>query len=107
MVGGADGGAFSTTGDLVRFLRAVDDGTLLGSSRDLALARHAESGDGFAFGYGVLHYPDGRIGHGGGDPGVEVLVARWPEEDAELVVLSNVEDLAWEARNLTLDTWRG
>ncbi len=107
VVGGADGGAFSTTGDLVRFLKAVDDGTLLGPSRDLALARHAESGDGFAFGYGVLHHPDGRIGHGGGDPGVEVLVARWPEEDAELVVLSNVEDLAWEARNLTLDTWRG
>jgi CubicO group peptidase (beta-lactamase class C family) len=107
VVGGADGGAFSTTMDLVRFLRAVDDGSLLGPSRDFALARHAEVGDGFAFGYGVLHYPDGRFGHGGGDPGVEVLVARWPEEDAELVVLSNMEDLAAEARDLVLDAWRG
>jgi CubicO group peptidase (beta-lactamase class C family) len=107
VVGGADGGAFSTTGDLVRFLRAVDDGTLLGPSRDRVLARHAEIGDGFAFGYGVLHYPDGRFGHGGGDPGVEVLVARWPEADAELVVLCNMEDLAGEARDLVLDVWRG
>lgn len=107
VVGGADGGAFSTTGDLVRFLQSVDDGTLLGPSRDRAMARHAEAGDGFAFGYGVLHYPDGRFGHGGGDPGVEALVARWPEEDTELVVLCNMEDLAGEARDLVIDAWRG
>ncbi len=107
VVGGADGGAFSTTGDLVRFLRAVDDGTLLGPNRDRALGRHAEAGDGYAFGYGVLHYPDGRFGHGGGDPGVEVLVARWPDEDTELAVLCNMEDLAGEARDLVLDAWRG
>ena len=65
------------------------------------------AGDGYAFGYGVLHYPDGRFGHGGGDPGVEVLVARWPDEDTELAVLCNMEDLAGEARDLVLDAWRG
>ena len=42
-------------------------------------------------GYGVYLFPDGRVGHGGGDPGVEALVQRWPAEQANLVVLCSVE----------------
>ena len=106
VVGGADGGSFSTARDLDRFLHAYADGTLLGPLQEEVLARHADAGDGFAMGYGVLLYPDGRYGHGGGDPGVDVMVQRWPEDDVNLVVLGNTEDLSGEVRDLLVDAWR-
>ena len=106
VLGGADGGAFSTAGDLDLFLSRHADGSLLGATRDVVLARHADAGDGYHSGYGVLHYPDGRYGHGGGDPGVAVLVHRFPAEDVHLVVLCNGEGLAGEVRDTILDAWR-
>ncbi len=106
VIGGADGGAQSTCRDLDRFLTAYDDGTLLGDLRDVVIHPHSDAGDGFFEGYGVHLYPDGRFGHGGGDPGVAVLVHRWPEEKANLVVLCNVEVGAIDARDLVLDAWR-
>lgn len=107
VIGGADGGAFSTSGDLDLFLTRYDDGSLLGPAREAVLSRHVGIGDGWASGYGVLHHPDGRYGHGGGDPGVDALVHRWPERAANLVVLCNAEDGAVEVRDAVLDTWRG
>jgi CubicO group peptidase (beta-lactamase class C family) len=109
VVGGPDGGAFSTTGDLDRFLVAYDDGTLLGDLRGTMLHRHAAVVDdpGYHSGYGVHRYPDGRFGHGGGDPGVEVIVQRWPDDDVNLVVLCNVEDLSEAVRAAVLEEWRG
>ncbi len=83
VIGGADGGAHSTARDIDRFLHAYADGTLLGENQDRVLARHADAGDGFFSGYGVIHYPDGRYGHAGGDPGVEVFANRWPEDERE------------------------
>ncbi len=106
VVGGADGGAFATARDLDRFLRAYAD-DLLGDLREEVLTPHADAGDGFAFGYGVLRYPDGRYGHGGGDPGVEVLVHRWPDSEVHLVVLCNGEGLAGEVRDAVVAEWRG
>ena len=106
VIGGADGGAFSTTHDLDLFLRCYADGTLLGTVRAVALARHADAGHGYHSGYGVLHYPDGRYGHGGGDPGVEVLVHRFPDQDAHVIVLCNGEGLAGEVRDAVLEAWR-
>ena len=106
VVGGADGGAQSTCRDLDRFLTAYDDGTLLGDLRDVVIHPHADAGDGFFEGYGVHLYPDGRLGHGGGDPGVQVLVHRWPDEDTDLVVLGNTEGLAGDVRDLVLTAWR-
>lgn len=98
VVGGADGGAFATARDLDRFLREYD-GPLLGDLHDTVLAPHADAGEGFGYGYGVVLYPDGRFGHGGGDPGVEVLAQRWPDQDVDVVVLCNVEDLAGDVRD--------
>ena len=107
VIGGADGGAFSTTRDLDRFLQRTTDGTLLGPMQDVVLARQADAGDGFHSGYGFLHYPDGRYGHGGGDPGVDVLLHRFPDDDVNLIVLCNIEGLAGEVRDAVLDAWRG
>ena len=99
VIGGADGGAHATAADVARFLRAYADGTLLGDLRELVLSPHADAGDGFAYGYGVLLHPDGRFGHGGGDPGVEVLAHHWPEDGVDVVVLCNVEDQAADVRD--------
>ena len=108
VIGGADGGAMCTARDLDRFLRAYADGTLLGPLRDVVLTQHADAGDGFGEGYGVHLYPDGRYGHGGGDPGVEALTYRWSEEDVHLVVLINTEvGLAGELRDAMIAAWRG
>ncbi len=105
VVGGADGGAFSTARDLDRFLHAYADGTLLGDQQDRVLAPHADAGDGFFEGYGVHLYPDGRYGHGGGDPGVEVIANRWPADDLHVVVLCNVEGHAGAVRAALLEAW--
>ncbi len=108
VIGGGDGGALVTARDLDRFMRAYADGTLLGPLREAVLTRHVDAGDGFGQGYGVYLYPDGRYGHGGGDPGVEALVHRWPEEDVHLVVLVNTEvGLAGEVRDAMIAAWRG
>ena len=107
VIGGADGGAMCTARDLDRFLRAYADGTLLGPLRDIVLTRHADWDDGRGEGYGVHLYPDGRYGHGGGDPGVEALVHRWPEEDVNQVVLVNTEvGLGVEVRDAMIAAWR-
>jgi CubicO group peptidase (beta-lactamase class C family) len=107
VIGGADGGAFSTTGDLDRFLHRIADGTLLRGMQDVVLARHADAGGGFHLGYGFIHYPDGRYGHGGGDPGVDVLLQRFPDDDVNLIVLCNMEGVAGDVRTAVLEAWRG
>jgi CubicO group peptidase (beta-lactamase class C family) len=106
VVGGADGGAMSTTGDLNRFLHAYADGTLLGDLTDVMLRPHADASDGFFEGYGVHLYPDGRWGHGGGDPGVAVIANRWPGDDLDVVVLSNTAFPVGEVRDLLRETAR-
>ncbi len=106
ILGGADGGAQCTAADLDRFLRRLDDGTLLG--RDLTaemLTPRVPVDPGLDMGYGVLFYAD-KWGHGGGDPGFEMLAHRMPGQDATVVALCNVTDLAGEVRDLLVDTVR-
>jgi CubicO group peptidase (beta-lactamase class C family) len=103
VIGGPDGGSHSTARDIDRFLHAYADGSLLGPSQDLVITRHADAGEGFSNGYGVLIYPDGRYGHGGGDPGVEVLAARWPDQDTHVVVLCNCEGRSGDVRDLLVE----
>ena len=104
VIGGGDGGAHCTAADLDRFLRAVDDGSLLGPRRDLMLTPHAhyEEAD-LDYGYGALLYGDGRFGHGGGDPGVDVIIQRIPSHDSTVVVVCNTEAPVVAARTLLID----
>ena len=107
VVGGGDGGCVCTASDLVRFCRALADGTLLGDLTALAAQRHAAIAGDWSFGYGLMIYPDGRWGHGGGDPGVSAAVNHWPDRDLTVVALCNVEeteerDPAFELRNAVL-----
>lgn len=106
VVGGADGGAQCTAADLDRFLRRLDDGTLLGRDlTDAMLTPRVPVDPGLDMGYGVLLYAD-KWGHGGGDPGFEMLAHRMPRQDATVVALCNVTDLAGEVRDLLVDTVR-
>ena len=107
VIGGGDGGCVCTAADLVRFCRALADGTLLGDLTDLATQRHATIEDDWSYGYGLMIYPDGRWGHGGGDPGVSAAVNHWPDRDLTVVALCNVEetddmDPAFELRDAVL-----
>jgi hypothetical protein len=46
-------------------------------------------------GYGVWLRGGGdgfSYGHGGGDPGVEVYVRRFPAQDVNIVILCNMDD---------------
>jgi D-alanyl-D-alanine carboxypeptidase len=106
VIGGADGGAFSTTADLDAFLTALTDGTLLGDLQDTVLIRHVDIGEGYAMGYGVYFRPDGSIGHGGGDPGVETYSSRFRDEDVNAVVLCSMEDCVGDVYDLLLEAWR-
>jgi D-alanyl-D-alanine carboxypeptidase len=103
VIGGADGGAHCTAADLDRFLRAVDDGSLLGDRRELMLTPHASVDVGFDYGYGCFLYGDGRFGHGGGDPGVNALIQRIPAADSTVVVVCNNEAPVVAARNLLVE----
>lgn len=104
VIGGPDGGAMSTTGDLDRFLHAYADGTLLGNLTEVMLRPYADASHGFFEGYGVHLYPDGRWGHGGGDPGVAVIANRWPGHDLDVVVLGNTAGPVGEVRDLLRET---
>jgi len=93
VVGGGDGGCVCTAADLVRFCRALADGTLLGAELTAeAMQRHGTFGDGWSYGYSLIIYPDGRWGHGGGDPGVSAMVNHWPGPDLTVAALCNVEE---------------
>jgi CubicO group peptidase (beta-lactamase class C family) len=107
VIGCADGGAFSTVTDLDLFLRRVADGSLMGALTEEMLDPREVLGDGYRHAYGFIFLPDGRFGHGGGDPGVGCLVHRFPDDDANLVVLCNVETWSGELRDTVLATWRG
>ena len=112
VIGGGDGGCLSTARDIDRLLRVIASGDLLGHDLTAAmLGRHAHvEADRWA-GYGCFLRP-GMFGHGGGDPGVEVLCRHMPERELTFVVLCNVEgalDDAWrllEAAGAGNDTLR-
>ncbi len=107
VVGGGDGGCVCTASDLVRFCRALADGTLIGDLAATATQRQVAIGGGWSYGYGVKIHPDGHWGHGGGDPGVSCVVDHWPERDLTVVALCNVGeteqmDPAFELRDAVI-----
>ena len=89
-------GAWTTAGDLLRFAEAIRSGNLPGSGETLLQGRvptgreapNDRYGDGFF---------DGRVGsvrvvsHGGTGPGIDVCFDLYPELEAVLVILSNLD----------------
>ena len=93
--GSAAGGGYTTAADLVRFGGALRSGTLL--SQDLlAQATSPQHADGW-YGFGFFLGGDGPTrnwGHGGGAPGMNAAFRVYPELDAVVVALANLDPLA-------------
>jgi CubicO group peptidase (beta-lactamase class C family) len=105
-VGTPDGGAHVTAGDLDRFLRVVKAGKLLSAEMTESFFtphvfyRSVKEGT-EKFGYGMWFLLDGagqvvHCGKDGINAGVSGMVRYYPKEELNVVLLSNMEDGAWE-----------
>lgn len=93
--GSAAGGGYSTTADLIRFGEALRSGKLL-SPAMLARATSPQHPDGW-YGYGFFlggQGPTRNWGHGGGAPGMNAAFRVYPELDAVVAALANLDPLA-------------
>ncbi|MEG3192762.1 serine hydrolase domain-containing protein [Lysobacter sp. D1-1-M9] len=95
--GTAGGGGYSTSGDLLRFVQALQDGRLLSAER-LAQATQAQNADGW-YGFGFTIGGEGPLrwfGHDGGAEGMNASLRVYPELGYVLVGLANVDPPAVE-----------
>jgi hypothetical protein len=104
-VGGPDGGAHVTVGDLLRFHRAVTDGRLLGPALTAELlspkARHSARGAGshlMGFGFEFETDADDVVQcywKEGVNVGVSGMLRHYPMRDITFAVLAVGENAAW------------
>ena len=104
-IGGPDGGAYVTVGDLLRFHRAVAEGRLLGPVRTAELlapkARHSARGAGsHLMGFGFEFETDGDdvvrcYWKEGVNVGVSGMLRHYPTKDITFAVLAVGEHAAW------------
>lgn len=95
--GTAAGGGYSTTGDLLRFVRALQAGKLLSAER-LAQATQPQNADGW-YGFGFVVGGEGPLrwfGHDGGAEGMSASLRVYPELGYVQVGLANVDPPAAE-----------
>ncbi|HEY7198373.1 MAG TPA: serine hydrolase domain-containing protein [Gaiellaceae bacterium] len=111
VVGGPDGGAFCTAGDLDRFLRAFAAGNLVSDeARETVLTPHARDTDGWGYGYGFWLSPEDDeplYGHSGEDPGGSARAWHLPGRDANVIVLSNLSAAAHVVDRMVQETMFG
>jgi CubicO group peptidase (beta-lactamase class C family) len=117
-VGSPDAGAYVTAGDLDRFLRAVKAGKLLSPEMTAAFLTpqvHYQEKDTWTrmFGYGLWFYIDrsARVvcyQKEGINAGVSGLIRHFPDQDINVVMLSNMMDGVWKpiwkVHELVVDT---
>jgi CubicO group peptidase (beta-lactamase class C family) len=104
-IGGPDGGAHVTAGDLLRFHRAVKDGRLLGPAFTAELlspkVRHSARGSGsHLMGFGFEFETDAddvmrSYWKEGVNVGVSGMLRHYPMNDITVTVLAVGEDTAW------------
>lgn len=106
-IGSPDGGAYVTAGELDRFLRSVKAGRLLSSELTEAFftpqvhCRVTEDGWTKAYGHGLWFSLDqsGRVLFAekeGVNVGVSAVLRHFPEQDINIILLSNLEEGVWE-----------
>ncbi|WP_198045772.1 serine hydrolase domain-containing protein [Novosphingobium aquimarinum] len=95
--GSSAGGGYSTAGDMVRFMAALRAGRLIPADL-LAEATSPQRPDGW-YGFGFIVAGEGLTrnwGHGGGAPGMNSSIRVYPELDAIVVALANLDPPAAE-----------
>jgi CubicO group peptidase (beta-lactamase class C family) len=105
-IGSPDGGAHVTAGDLDRFLRALEAGDLLSPQLSAAFVTpqvdYRSDADWIKkFSYGLLFYldPNGKTvcyQKEGINAGASGVIRRFPGRDLNVVLLSNMEEGAWD-----------
>jgi CubicO group peptidase (beta-lactamase class C family) len=96
VVGGPDGGAFSTVRDLTSYLEALSSGVLFGTETWAAMSTPRAPTEDIFFGYGLVLAGLGRTrsyGHAGADPGFSARAFRYPELQVDIATLGNT---IWE-----------
>lgn len=92
VVGGPDGGAFSTTRDLSRFLDALSSNAFFDDKTWTVMSTPHVSMEDVSYGYGLLIVEAGRlscVGHGGADPGFSGRALLYPQMDVIVATLGN------------------
>lgn len=105
-IGSPDAGAYVTAADLDRFLRAVKSGKLLSPELTDAFFTpqvHYRDRDNWTmmYGFGLWFYVDKQdhvvcYQKEGINAGVSGMIRHFPDQDISVVVLSNMEEGAWE-----------
>jgi CubicO group peptidase (beta-lactamase class C family) len=110
--GSPAGGAYSTAGDLLKFVEALENHKLVNAHflEMLQQGKVATRQGGPRYGYGFNEWRVAGhriVGHGGGAPGVNAMLQIYPDMGYSVIVLSNfdppaAEDIAAKARDLLL-----
>jgi CubicO group peptidase (beta-lactamase class C family) len=89
--GGPAGGGFSTSPDLWRFARALEEGGLLSEeSLELLWTDHFDAG--YGYGFGLREGPAGRVvGHGGGFSGINANLDMFIDAGYISAVMTNYD----------------
>jgi CubicO group peptidase (beta-lactamase class C family) len=109
-IGSAAGGGYASANDLLRFARALYDGTLIDAEHREIMTTFkvpwgAEGGYGYLF--ADLRINGQRfIGHNGGAPGINAEFSHFPELGYTLIVLSNLDRAATPVAD-QVRTWIG
>ncbi|WP_315789918.1 serine hydrolase [Fischerella sp. JS2] len=94
------GGMYSTIEDLYKWEQGLNTDTVLSAeSREMmftpkVVIREAENGKGYYHGYGGIictHYGRKLLYHGGGIDGFSTRIARYPDEQVSIIVLTNID----------------
>ncbi|MDP9414224.1 MAG: beta-lactamase family protein [Pseudomonadota bacterium] len=109
--GSAAGGGYTTAADLIRFGDALRSSGKLLSKTMLSQATAPQHPDGwYGFGFWIGGQgPTRNWGHGGGAPGMNAAFRVYPELDAVVVALANLDPLAadnqadWYANRMALN----
>lgn len=100
--GTSAGGGYSTTRDMLRFVRGFVDGKIVSSATAATMLAPGysdpELSSGYGLGFMLWESPGGRrsFGHEGIAPGVNSLVRYFPDQDLTLVIFSNQDNGAYD-----------
>lgn len=101
IIGGPDGGAFTTVKDLSKLWKGIFDYRVLSKKvTDEMLKPHIQVNENFYYGYGIWIIKEGKDIFKyyimGEDPGVSMMSSIYPKRDTNVTVIGNTEFGTWD-----------